>query len=192
MISAFGAYTSGSRHREQSFIVTSEGAERSEIAGRRPLGDRRKVLHGDVLDNMKRNLARQPEKESSLNLIERASNLRRGTVQTVQKSHQQMQVRVASQEKVSNLLDRYANRRLTRALESRLPGLSERLRRYSESIAHIIRSGATLVDQIASIAQREIKGQTMEQYWASVAAKAAPLVEQDQVQTLKKQQGQTL
>ena len=33
MVSAFGAYTSGSRHREQSFIVTSEGAERSEIAG---------------------------------------------------------------------------------------------------------------------------------------------------------------
>ena len=36
-VNAFGAYTSGSRHREQSFIVTSDGAERQEIAGRRRL-----------------------------------------------------------------------------------------------------------------------------------------------------------
>ena len=41
LVSAFAAYTSGSRHRERSFIVTSEGAERAEIATRRPLGDRR-------------------------------------------------------------------------------------------------------------------------------------------------------
>ena len=39
-VNAFGAYTSGSRHREQSFIVISDGAERQEVAGRRPLGDR--------------------------------------------------------------------------------------------------------------------------------------------------------
>lgn len=43
LVSAFGAYTSGSRHREQSFIVTSEGAERAEIVARRPLGDQREI-----------------------------------------------------------------------------------------------------------------------------------------------------
>ena len=59
LVTAFGAYTSGSRHREQSFIVTSEAAERSEIVDRRPLGDRRPVTRSDILDNMARNLSRQ-------------------------------------------------------------------------------------------------------------------------------------
>jgi TrwC relaxase/AAA domain len=46
-VSAFGAYTSGSRHREQSFIVVSEGAERAEVSGRRPLGDRREIRESE-------------------------------------------------------------------------------------------------------------------------------------------------
>jgi hypothetical protein len=38
LVSAFGAYTSGSRHREQSFIMTSEGAPSSESATGARLG----------------------------------------------------------------------------------------------------------------------------------------------------------
>lgn len=192
IVSAFGAYTSGSRHREQSFIVTSEGAERSEIAGRRPLGDQRTVSHTDVLDNLKRNLARQPEKESSVHLVERASNLRRGTVQTVQKLHQQMEARAAAQEVPTSLPERFANRRLTRAIESLLPGLSAQLRRYGEAVAHIARSGTALAERIAGMARRPVKGQTVEQYWESVAAKSTGQVEPDQAQIIAKQQGQLL
>src|ERR1700733_3701307 len=84
LVSAFGAYTSGSRHRKQSFIVTSEGAERAEIIGRRPLGDRREIAASDVLANVTRNLSRQDEKESAISLVERAVDLRRGTIRTVQ------------------------------------------------------------------------------------------------------------
>lgn len=192
LVSAFGAYTSGSRHREQSFIVTSEGAERSEIAGRRPLGDRREVSHGDVLDNMKRNLARQPEKGSSVDFVARAANVRRGTIQSVQQSHQKMQARVAAQETPTSLPERFSNRRLTRAIESRLPGLSAQLRRYGETVAHVARSGTALAERIAAVARREVKGQTMEQYWESVAAKAAPQPEQDAGMALNKQRGQIL
>ncbi|MDE3117156.1 MAG: AAA family ATPase, partial [Pseudomonadota bacterium] len=80
LVSAFGAYTSGSRHREESFIVTSDGAERAEIAGRRPLGDRREIVREDVIANIVRNLSRQPLKEASLGLIARARDVRRGAV----------------------------------------------------------------------------------------------------------------
>ena len=83
-VNAFGAYTSGSRHREQSFIVTSDGAERQEVAGRRPLGDKRQVRESDVVENLARNFARQPEKESALSMIGRAENVRTGTVQKMQ------------------------------------------------------------------------------------------------------------
>ena len=78
-VNAFGAYTSGSRHREQSFIVVSDGAERQEVAGRRPLGDRRQLRESDVIENVVRNFARQPVKEGSLAMIARAENLRAGT-----------------------------------------------------------------------------------------------------------------
>lgn len=95
MVSAFGAYTSGSRHRKKSFIVTSDSAERTEVIGRCSLDDRREVNRSDVLDNLTRNFTRQPEKESALNLIDRAADLRRGTVQTVQRSLQPLETRDA-------------------------------------------------------------------------------------------------
>ena len=88
LVSAFGAYTSGSRHREQSFIVTSEGAERAEVIARRPLGDRREIGRGDLLSNIIRNFAQQPEKEAALVLINRAVGLRHGAIQAMQGVHQ--------------------------------------------------------------------------------------------------------
>ncbi len=94
-VNAFGAYTSGSRHRETSFIVTSDGAERAEIAGRRPLGDKRTIREGDVLANITRNFARQPVKETALALLERAETLRRGTVRQMQVGKQGLEQRQA-------------------------------------------------------------------------------------------------
>lgn len=92
-VNAFGAYTSGSRHREQSFIVTSDGAERQEVAARRPLGDKRQVRGSDVIENVARNFGRQPVKEGSLAMIERANNLRTGTIQRMQAGKQPLEQR---------------------------------------------------------------------------------------------------
>lgn len=92
-VNAFGAYTSGSRHREQSFIVTSDGAERQEVAARRPLGDKRQLRASDVIENVARNFARQPVKEGSLAMIDRATSLRTGTIQTMQAAKQRLQQR---------------------------------------------------------------------------------------------------
>jgi hypothetical protein len=94
-VNAFGAYTSGSRHRDQSFIVLSDGAERQEIAGRRPLGDKRQIRETDVVENIDRNFARQPVKESSLMMIARANNLRIGTIQKMQSAKQRYEQRAA-------------------------------------------------------------------------------------------------
>jgi hypothetical protein len=102
-VNAFGAYTSGSRHREQSFIVMSDGAERQEVAARRPLGDKRQVREGDVIENVARNFARQPVKESSLDMIERARNLRTGTVQKMQLGKQRLEQRHVDGKRTSTL-----------------------------------------------------------------------------------------
>jgi hypothetical protein len=182
LVTAFGAYTSGSRHREQSFIVTSEGAERAEINGRRPLGDRRAISASDVLTNVTRNLSRQVEKESAISLIERAADLRRGTIRTVQAAFQRIEERKMAQDRATYLPERLEHRRIVRVLESRLPGLVEQLRRHSERAAQMIRSGSALVERLTELtmAKRAMR-MTEGEYWQRLAERASRMPEQTQV-----------
>ncbi|UZO94935.1 Conjugal transfer protein traA (plasmid) [Roseomonas mucosa] len=76
-VDAHKAYTAASRHRRATFLVVAEGAERREIAGRRPLGDPRPIREADVWANVARNLSRRPEAEGALAFLERAHGLRR-------------------------------------------------------------------------------------------------------------------
>lgn len=170
MVTTFGAYTSGSRHREQSFLVTSEGAERAEIAGRRPLGDRREIGASDVLKNVTRNLSRQDEKESAVSLIDRAANLRRGTIKAFQPTLERMESRKAADEPATPLPGEIRERRFTKALAERLPGLAERFRRHGESIANAARQAAALAERLAEVARRK-RSASREQgdYWQNVA-----------------------
>jgi hypothetical protein len=182
LVTAFGAYTSGSRHREQSFIVTSEGAERAEISGRWPLGDRRAIAASDVLANVTRNLSRQDEKESAVSLVERAVDLRRGTIRTVQAAFQRIEERKKAQDRATYLPERLEHRRIVRVLESRLPGLVERLRRHSEQVARMIRTGTALVERTTElIVPKRAMRMTESEYWQRMAQRASKVPEQTQV-----------
>jgi hypothetical protein len=190
LVSAFGAYTSGSRHRERSFIVTSDGAERAEVIGRRPLGDRREVNRSDVLDNLARNFGRQPEKESALNLIDRAAGLRRSTVHTVQNALQPLESRAADGVAPSSLPDRLARHRLNRMLEDRLPGLAGHLRHHGETFSKIARASVALADRIAAAARRRAgKYPDAGGYWRKVAQLASPRSEQSEAEKMSRRPG---
>jgi hypothetical protein len=110
-VNAFGAYTSGSRHREQSFIVVSDGAERQEVAGRRPLGAKRQVRESDVIENVARNFARQPIKEGSLAMIAGAENLRTGTIRKMQAGKQRLEQRAVEGKATGTLAATFRSRR---------------------------------------------------------------------------------
>jgi hypothetical protein len=125
-VNAFGAYTSGSRHREQSFIVTSDGAERQEVAARRPLGDKRQVRESDVIENVARNFGRQPVKENSLAMIERANNVRTGTVQRMQAGKQRLEQRQADGKPKSTLAGTLQSKRDDRKARGPQPVLEEK------------------------------------------------------------------
>ena len=83
-VNAFKGYVAESRHRQTTWLVVSDGAERQEVSGRRPLGDFRPVREADVWENMARNLSRQPEKASALAFLERAKDVRRGAARAMQ------------------------------------------------------------------------------------------------------------
>jgi hypothetical protein len=75
--------------------VTSDGAERADIAGHRPLGDKRQVRGTEVTENIAKNFARQPEKETALGFIERAAQLRKGSIRAMQVGKHGLEQRLA-------------------------------------------------------------------------------------------------
>jgi hypothetical protein len=95
-VNAYKAYTAASRHRRATFLVTSDGAERREIAGRRPLGDARPIREADVWANMGRNLSRQPKAVSALAFLEEAREVRRGATRAMQAGLQPAEQRLAT------------------------------------------------------------------------------------------------
>lgn len=94
-VNAYKAYTQASRHRQATYLVTSDGAERQEIMSRRPLGDMRIIQEADVWANMGRNLARAPEKENALAFLEQARDVRHGAVRALQAGLQPAEQRQA-------------------------------------------------------------------------------------------------
>jgi len=177
LVSAFAAYTSGSRHRTASYIVTSEGAERAEIIARRPLGDRREVMRGDILSNIVRNFSQQPIKETALNLLDRAAGLRRGTIQDVQKSLQSIEHRVGASRRPTTLGARYGNHRVNEVLMAGVPLLIEKLARRSETLGKVLKAGATVFEQVASLVLRRQSKRTAEHgYWQTMQAGEKELV----------------
>jgi hypothetical protein len=160
LVSAFGAYTSGSRHKEQSFIVTSEGAEREEVAGRRPLGDARQIEREDLTANIVRNFARQPVKEASLDLIARARDLRRGAVHAFQESVQPVEARRAAGGAGSPLAARLAHQRTRRRMEAEVPAWLKDIRAQAEALRRTAERNAGLATVIARVGEALRRG-----YW---------------------------
>jgi hypothetical protein len=93
MVNGFAAYSSGTRHRQKSFMVISDGAERAEVSARRPVNDPRPVRSEDVWANVSRNLGRQPTKATALDFLDRASGIKRGSAKSLQRGLQPGELR---------------------------------------------------------------------------------------------------
>ena len=101
--------------------MTSDGAERREVAGRRPLGDKRQVRESDVIENVARNFARQPVKEGSLAMIARAENLRTGTIHKMQAGKQRFEQRAVEGNTRSTLAAAFQGKRDDRRVRGPQP-----------------------------------------------------------------------
>ena len=93
LVTGFSAYSSGTRHKMQSFMLISEGAERAEVTARRAVNDPRPIAAADLWANVGRNLGRQPEKATALDFLDRATNLKRGAVLSLQSGLQPAELR---------------------------------------------------------------------------------------------------
>jgi hypothetical protein len=156
----------------------------------RPLGNLREITRNDVVQNVIGNLSRQDEKESAVSVLERAANVRRGTIRAVQTSLQPIEARTAAQERATSLPERLQRHRVTRALAAKLPGLVARLRRHGEFVVQLAKAGSALAEQLAAIARAKRAEHKSEfGYWRDVAARASKTPEQVQVQSRTRRPG---
>jgi phage/plasmid primase-like uncharacterized protein len=110
-VQSFKNYVAQSRARETTWLVVSDGAERSEILNRRAQGNVDPISEDDVWNNIARNLSRQPEKELATDLLERAGEFHTGTVRSLATAFQPKQQRAARGQEETTLHQTFAERR---------------------------------------------------------------------------------
>ena len=153
-VNGFKAYVSGSRHRRASWLVVSDGAERQEITGRRPLGDPRPITHEDVWTNVTRNLARQPEKESALAFLTKAQSVRRGAARGLQQGLRPAEQRIVDGHPPTTLHRSFQRRRVVGQVAATGGVLDQVASVRSERIRQLATIGPILCDAILNAFQR--------------------------------------
>jgi hypothetical protein len=151
-VDAFTAYTGSSRHRRASYLVTSDGAERKEIAGRRPLGDTRLVREADVWANMARNLARQAEAPSALGFLERAQSVHQGAAEALQQGLQPLEQREVDGQVRATLGRTFGRRRVAAQVARLVEPLRELARNQAEKVAGLVQAMSTTLRAVVEMA----------------------------------------
>jgi len=151
-VTGYKAYTAASRHRVASYIVTSDGAERREIAARRPLGDPRPIREADVWANMARNLARQPEMPAALDLLARAHRLHRGAARALQAGLHPAEQRAAEGLERTTLTHTWQRRRVV----EHLAGMTERLGSLVHEQGAVLEALGRFVPAVREVASRAL------------------------------------
>ncbi|MBN8907192.1 MAG: AAA family ATPase, partial [Rhodospirillales bacterium] len=126
-VQGFKGYVAASRHSEKGWLITSDGAERREIADRRALGDARPITAKDVWANVARNLSRQPDKDSALAFLDRARGIGRGAAHAMQAGFRRTEARTVAGRPAATLGARWRQRRDARAVVAAATRLRERL-----------------------------------------------------------------
>jgi hypothetical protein len=92
----FSAYVAMSRHKQKSWVVLNEGAIRQDIASKRVDGTYEPVTSADVLRRAGDDMGRRPERGSALEMLERVTDQRRGSLVEFQRGMEpvERQIRV--------------------------------------------------------------------------------------------------
>jgi hypothetical protein len=115
-VSGQQAYTAGTRHRRQAWIVTSQAAEIQSV--HRALNDLRPVTIEEQWNNVAQDFAKQTPKDSAAAFIERVVAVRRGLVREFRATYPRAEKRMAQGLAASYLPERRARSRVEKTLRS--------------------------------------------------------------------------
>ena len=136
---SFKNYVAQSRSRETTWLVVSDGRERSEIMTKRALGNVDPIDEDGVWKNVASNLSRQPEKELATDLLRRAREAHTGTVKSLASAFQPMQQRAADGKEPTTLHRGFAERRDEKTVAQAAPGLSDAVREQAAETQKVVR-----------------------------------------------------
>ncbi len=145
----FKAYVAESRHRVQSWMVGSMGAEMREALTRRPMGlpapATTDEARREAWANVVRNLERQTPKESALALLAGGATEHRQGARALQAGLRKSEARAAAGEQATTLRRTFGERKARRALPQ-----------VVEQMDEAARQRAPVMAQIAAITPKEV------------------------------------
>lgn len=153
-VQAFKAYVGGSRHRIQSFLIGSKGAEMMEVGERRPIGPREAVSDDQAWANVARNLSRAPLKELATDMLARAAEEVREVGRTLRNVCLRQEQREAVGQAQSALQERVEDAQISQAVAEAIPPLEALMK---ERAAQAARLEAALNDFKAAAQQERIE-----------------------------------
>ncbi len=137
----FSAYVAESRHRVQSWMVGSMGAEMREALTRRPMGlpalDTAEERRREAWANVTRNLERQSLKESALTFLESATVETKQAAKSLQAGLRKSEARTAAGEQATTLRRTFGELRARQALPRVMQQLDEAARQRAPVMARI-------------------------------------------------------
>ncbi len=167
-VHGFKAYTAESRSTLTTWLFVSEGAERKQIADRRPLGDTREITREDLFANIGKNLSEQPEKASSLAFIDRAVQVHRGALRSLAAGLQPMQKRQSEGKEETTLHSTLQEVRETQVLATLADKLERAVLARAPRLARLVK----VMEGLRAARRERIKAKQAEQ-----AAKASSAVQ---------------
>jgi hypothetical protein len=157
MVTGFSAYSSGTRHKQKSFMIVSEGAERAEVNARRPVNDPRPIGKEDVWSNVARNLGRQPEKTTALDFLDRGSCIKRGSAKSLQRGLQPGELRERRGQEPTTVHITHQRRQEAHGVGR----IASRLDAMSRTLHPVLDRLSRLAPQIKTVVEKTVRSITL-------------------------------
>jgi hypothetical protein len=153
------AYSSGTRHEHTSYMILSEGAERTDVQHQRPVNDRQPITQADLWANIARHFARQPRKDTATAFLARATGVRQGSARGFRQGAQVAELRARRGQPVTVLAQRLQQRRHRHATAAVAQDLEPAIARNGgvfSRMAAIERETAAVVQERAARRQEAV------------------------------------
>lgn len=157
-LNAKKAYVAGSRSREATYLIVSDGRERQDIETARPIGDVRPIGEAEVWAHVAANFSRQQEKELATQLLERSTAFRTGTVRGLASAFQGWQQREADGKHPFPGAETAQRWRDERDVAAAVAPIVKATADRREAIQRVVGSSARKEAQIIREARRAVRG----------------------------------
>jgi hypothetical protein len=181
-VNGFSSYSSGTRHEQKSYMVISAGAERAEVAARRPVNDPRPIKEADLWGNAARNLGYQPVKSTATDFLKNATNVQRASSRAIQRGLQPGELRERQGKQAATVHVRTRQSQEARTVSR----ISEKLETMNRNLEPTIDNLSRAVPEISVAVQQTIENVSRQQARTPTRLSTFQPLQKDKIDELKR------